>query len=61
MIVSTNRGEPLTLSDSSSPAALAYGNIAQRLQGEDIPLMDPSQARRGLRARMRKLMQTRIF
>ena len=61
VIVSTNRGEPLTLSDSSSPAAQAYGNIAQRLQGEDIPLMDPSQARRGLRARMRKLMQTRIF
>jgi septum site-determining protein MinD len=61
VIVSTNRGEPLTLSDSSSPAAQAYGNIAQRLQGGDIPLMDPSQARRGLRARMRKLMQTRIF
>ena len=61
VIVSTNRGEPLTLSDSSSPAAQAYGNIAQRLQGEDVPLMDPSQARRGLRARMRKLMQTRIF
>ena len=61
VIVSTNRGEPLTLSDSSSPAAQAYGNIAQRLQGEDIPLMDPSQARRGLRARMRKLIQTRIF
>jgi len=50
VIVSTNRGEPLTLSDSSSPAAQAYGNIARRLQGEDVPLMDPSQARRGLRA-----------
>ena len=61
VIVSTNRGEPLTLGDSSSPAALAYNNIARRLQGEDIPLMDPSQARLGLRARMRKLMQTRIF
>ena len=61
VIMSTNRGEPLTLGDSSSPAALAYNNIARRLQGEDIPLMDPSQARVGLRARMRKLMQTRIF
>ena len=61
VIVSTNRGEPLTLGDGSSPAALAYNNIARRLQGDDIPLMDPSQARLGLRARMKKLMQTRIF
>ena len=45
MIVSTNRGEPLTLNGSGSPAAKAYGNIAQRLQGEDIPLMDPARRR----------------
>jgi len=61
VIVSTNRGEPLTLTDGGSPAARAYGNIAGRLQGDDIPLMDPSQARRGLRAKMRELMQTKIF
>ena len=61
VIVSTNRGEPLTLGVVSSPAAQAFSNIARRLQGEDVPLMDPSQARLGLRARMRKLMQTRIF
>ena len=28
---------------------------------EDVPLMDPSEARSGLRAKMRQLMQTRIF
>ena len=61
VIVSTNRGEPLTLSDGGSPAARAYGNIAGRLQGEDIPLMDPAKIRRGLRAKMRELMQTKIF
>ena len=61
VIVSTNRGEPLTLGDSTSPAAQAYNNIARRLQGEDIPLMDPAKVRRGLRARMRQLMQTKIF
>ena len=38
-----------------------YTNIAGRLQGEDIPLMDPAKARQGLRAKMRRLMQTKIF
>ena len=61
VIVSTNRGEPLTLTKSNSPAAKAFQNIARRLQGEDVPLMDPSEARSGLRAKMRQLMQTRIF
>ena len=61
VIVSTNRGEPLTLGASSSPAAQAYNNVARRLQGEDIPLMDPAKARRGLRAKVRRLMQTKIF
>ena len=62
VIVSTNRGEPLTLSGSGSPAAKAYGNIAQRLQGEDIPLMDPArEGRRGFRAKVRRLIQTKIF
>jgi septum site-determining protein MinD len=61
VIVSTNRGEPLTLNGSASPAAKAYGNIASRLQGDDIPLMDPAKERRGIRARVRRLMQTKIF
>ena len=61
VIVSTNRGEPLTLTGSNSPAAKAFKNIARRLQGEDVPLMDPSEARSGLRVKMRQLMQTRIF
>ena len=61
VIVSTNRGEPLTLGNAGSPAAKAYHNIARRLQGEDIALMDPAEARRGLRSRVRQLMQTKIF
>ena len=36
VIVSTNRGEPLTLNGSSSPAAIAYRNVAKRLQGEEV-------------------------
>ena len=31
------------------------------IQGEDIALMDPSEARQGFRARVRQLMQTRLF
>jgi septum site-determining protein MinD len=59
VIVSTNRGEPLTLNGNGSPAAKAYQNIARRLRGEDIPLEDPSKARKGLRARlMNKIRKT---
>ena len=59
VIVSTNRGEPLTLGESASPAARGYHNIARRLDGENVPLLDPSKERRGLRARlMNKLRKT---
>jgi len=61
VIVSTNRGEPLTLNGSTSPAARAYANIARRLRGEDVPLIDPSREGKGLRAKLGRLMQTRIF
>ena len=61
VIVSTNRGEPLTLNGSSSPAARAYINVARRLLGEDVPLIDPSKERRGLRAKIGRLMNTKIF
>jgi septum site-determining protein MinD len=61
VIVSTNRGEPLTLNGSKSPAALAYSNIARRLCGEVVPLIDPAKVRHGLRAKFGQLMQTKIF
>ncbi len=61
VIVSTNRGEPLTLRGSRSPAARCYGNIARRLQGEEIPLIDPSKEGKGLRDKFRRLMATKIF
>jgi septum site-determining protein MinD len=59
VIVSTNRGEPLTLGEGSTPAARGYRNIARRLAGESVPLIDPTKERRGLRARLlNKLRQT---
>jgi len=39
IVVSTNRGEPIVLSEGVK-ASQAFNNIARRIQGEDIPLMD---------------------
>ena len=61
VIVSTNRGEPLTLMGSNCPAARCYSNIADRLQGEDVPIIDPSKESTGLRNTFRRFMQTKIF
>jgi septum site-determining protein MinD len=62
VIVATNRGEPLTLNGSSTAAGKAYHNIARRLRGEDVPLVDPSKERRGIRARLlNKLRQAGLF
>jgi septum site-determining protein MinD len=61
VIVSTNRGEPLTLADTQSPASRAYTNVARRLRGEAVPLIDPSKERQGLRAKIGRLMHTKIF
>lgn len=47
VIRSTNNGEPMTLT-LDSPAAHAYLNIAERILGRDVPLMDlESYATRG--------------
>ncbi len=61
VIVSTNRGEPLTLNGTASPAARAYQNIARRLQGEDVPLIDPSRERQGLRAKIKRIISKKLF
>jgi septum site-determining protein MinD len=41
IIVSTNKGEPAVL-DQSSKAGEAYRNIVRRLEGEDVPFMSLS-------------------
>lgn len=40
VIVTTNRGEPIVLSANPPPAGQAYLNIASRLDGQDVPLME---------------------
>lgn len=39
VVVSTNKGEPLTLGDDST-AAKAFSNVARRILGEEVPLLD---------------------
>ncbi len=54
VIRSTNSGEPMTIS-LESPAAQAYLNIAERLLGRDVPLMDlESYATRGFISKIKK-------
>ncbi len=40
VIVTTNRGEPIVLSETPPPAGQAFLNIARRIQGEEIPLLN---------------------
>ena len=61
VIVSTNRGEPLTLNSNNSPAARCYSNIAHRLEGEEIPFIDPSKEGSSIGDKFKRLMQTKIF
>ncbi|MCW5821773.1 MAG: septum site-determining protein MinD [Cyanobacteria bacterium TGS_CYA1] len=39
IIISTNKGEPVSGTDNTR-SGLAFRNIARRLRGEDVPLMD---------------------
>ena len=55
IIVSTNRGEPLVLEENPSIPAMAFNNIAKRLQGEDIPYLDLRAAHDHLITRIRRL------
>ncbi len=61
VIVSTNRGEPLTLTDVNSPAGRCYSNIAKRLQDDEIPLIDLTKENPNFINKFKKLMQTKIF
>ncbi len=40
IIVSSNRGEP-AVTESTSMAGKAYRNIAKRIMGEDVPILEP--------------------
>jgi len=60
VIVSTNRGEPLVLAETPSLAALAFENIARRLEGETIEFLDLNSPQDNIFSRLRKLFRTKI-
>jgi len=57
IVVSTNRGDPAALTQTSK-AGQAFRNIARRLMGEDVPVIEPS-AEQGFLGRLRRLMGLR--
>ncbi|MBW4508792.1 MAG: septum site-determining protein MinD [Scytonematopsis contorta HA4267-MV1] len=61
VIVSTNRGEPLVLSENNqSLAATAIENITRRLQGETVEFLDLDSPNDSIFSRLRRLLWTKI-
>ncbi|NJK47330.1 septum site-determining protein MinD [Candidatus Gracilibacteria bacterium] len=54
IIISTNKGEPLVLDEQSSLPAMAFNNIARRLEGENVPFLDLMAAHDTLLTRIRR-------
>jgi septum site-determining protein MinD len=55
VVTSTNRGEPAALS-SLSPAGQAFHNIAARLMGEEVPLMNLEVPKEGTLRRLLRVL-----
>lgn len=55
VIVSTNRGEPLVLSEEESLPGTSYMNIAKRLEGEKVPFIDLANNNKNLLSRLRRM------
>jgi len=60
VIVSTNRGEPLVLSENLSLAGIAIENIARRLEGETVEFLELDVPNDNIFARLRRLFWTKI-
>ncbi len=54
IVISTNRGEP-AVTDSDSKAGQAYRNIARRIMGQDVPLLNLEGEETGFFASLKKL------
>lgn len=61
VIVSTNRGEPLVLSENPSLAATAFENVVRRLEGETVEFLDLDSPHDSIFSRLRKLLRTKII
>ncbi|MGB3402140.1 MAG: septum site-determining protein MinD [Microcoleaceae cyanobacterium] len=60
VIVSSNRGEPLVLSEIDSTASVAFLNIARRLKGEEVEFLDLTPQQEGFFTRLLKLFRGEI-
>ena len=56
IVVSTNRGEPTVFDDNSRPG-LAFRNIARRIEGEDVPLMN-LEVKKGFFGKLKSLFKS---
>ncbi len=61
VIVSTNRGEPLVLSETPSLAGKAFDNIARRLEGQTVEFLVLNPPPDNIFSRIRKLLLTKII
>lgn len=61
VIVSTNKGEPLVLSETASNAATAFNNICRRLEGEKVPFLDLNPPPDSFFTRLRRLLSAKIM
>ncbi|CBN54516.1 septum site-determining protein MinD [Kamptonema animale CS-326] len=61
VIVSTNRGEPLVLSETPSLAGTAYENIARRLEGEKVEFLELNPPQDNFFTRLRRLLTAKIM
>lgn len=59
VIVSTNKGEPLVLSQGVSLAGVAFQNIVRRLEGEKVPFLDLTVPHDDLLSRLLRLFRSR--
>lgn len=59
VIVSTNKGEPLVLSQGVSLAGVAFQNIVRRLEGEKVPFLDLTISHDDLLSRLLRLFRAR--
>jgi septum site-determining protein MinD len=57
VIVSTNRGEPLVLSQNPSMAGVAFTNVVRRLEGEKVPFLDLTASNDDLLSRILRLFR----
>ena len=57
IVISTNKGEPI-VNDEKSLAGLAYGNVAKRIMGEDVPFINLDEPK-GFIAKIKKLFTSK--